>query len=110
MHVLPDYLAVLVVERGLAANTVSSYRHDLESFGSWLDASGLDVAGCERAHLRRYVSALRGRGLGARSAARALATLRGLFRYLLEHGEISQDPDARARDAQAHAGTAALPE
>jgi len=92
LRVLPDYLAVLVVERGLAVNTVSSYRHDLESFGRWLDATGLEVTGCERAHLRRYVSALRGRGVGARSAARALATLRGLFRHLLERAVITQDP------------------
>jgi integrase/recombinase XerD len=57
-----------------------------------LDSTSLEVNGCERAHLRRYVSELRGRGVGARSAARALATLRGLFRHLLERGVITQDP------------------
>ena len=47
---------------------------------------------CERAHLRRYITELRGRGLSARSTARALAALRGLFRYLLERGVTREDP------------------
>ena len=91
-RLLPDYLAVLVVERGLAANSVASYRRDLEAFGRWLAAGGVDARECERAQLRRYLSALRGRGLSARSAARALAALRGLFRYMVEVGTMKSDP------------------
>jgi len=89
---LPDYLAVLLVERGLAANSVVAYRRDLEAFGRWLATRGLDAAACERAHLRRYLTDLRGRGLAARSAARALAALRGLYRYMVERGVARQDP------------------
>lgn len=92
LRLLPDYLAVLLVERGLAANSVAAYRRDLEAFGRWLAARGLDAGACERAHLRRYLTDLRGRGLAARSAARALAALRGLYRYMVERGAISQDP------------------
>ncbi|HLE60360.1 MAG TPA: site-specific integrase, partial [Thermoanaerobaculaceae bacterium] len=50
-RLLPDYLAVLVVERGLATHTVASYRRDLESFGRWLAARRIDAQECERAHL-----------------------------------------------------------
>ncbi len=89
---LPDYLAVLLVERGLAANSVAAYRRDLEEFGRWLARRGLDAAACERADLRRYLTDLRGRGIAARSAARALAALRGLYRYLVERGATSLDP------------------
>jgi len=92
LRLLPDYLAVLLVERGLAANSVAAYRRDLEAFGRWLAARDLDVGACERAHLRRYLTDLRGRGLAARSAARALAAVRGLYRYMVERGAISQDP------------------
>ncbi len=90
-RLLPDYLAVLTVERGLARHTVDAYRRDLESFGRWLATRGLSPERCERADLRRYITAMRGRGLSARSAARALAALRGLFRYLLERGLTSSD-------------------
>ncbi|MBZ5587854.1 MAG: site-specific tyrosine recombinase XerD [Acidobacteriia bacterium] len=89
---LPDYLAVLLVERGLATNSVAAYRRDLEGFGVWLAQRELDASACERAHLRRYLTDLRGRGLAARSAARALASLRGLYRYLVERGATKQDP------------------
>ena len=91
-RLLPDYLAALLVERGLSANTVAAYRADLEAFGAWLAQRDLEPAACERADLRRYLSALRSRGLAARSSARALAALRGLYRYLLERGECAADP------------------
>jgi integrase/recombinase XerD len=92
IHLLPDYLAVLAVERGLAANSVAAYRRDLESFGRWLFERDLAAERCERADLRRYLTDLRGRGTSARSAARALAALRGFFRHQLERGHAAQDP------------------
>ena len=92
LRLLPDYLAVLLVERGLAPNSVAAYRRDLEAFGRWLAAHGLEAEGCERAHLRRYLTDMRARGLAARSAARALAALRGLYRYMVERGTAPQDP------------------
>ncbi len=89
---LPEYLAALVVERGLAANTVASYGYDLRRFGEWLQRHDLNVLGCDRADVRRYLSELRGEGLSARSAARALAALRSLFRFLLAAEARSTDP------------------
>jgi integrase/recombinase XerD len=92
-RLLPDYLASLLVERGLSANSVAAYRADLEAFGTWLAQRELDATACERGDLRRYLSSLRSRGLSARSTARALAALRGFYRYLVERGE-SNDPTA----------------
>lgn len=89
---LPEFLASLVVERGLAANTVAAYRADLRRFGQWLAERRVDVLHCDRAELRRYLSELRGKGLSARSAARALAALRGFFRFMVESGAMASDP------------------
>ncbi len=91
-RLLPDYLAALTVERGLSGHTLAAYRSDLRQFGAWLAREDLRTARCERSDLRRYLSGLRGMGLSARSAARALAALRGFFRYLLERGETTVDP------------------
>jgi integrase/recombinase XerD len=91
-RLLPDYLAVLLVERGLAVNSLAAYRRDLERFGEWLAARKLPADACERADLRRYITELRSQGLSARSTARALASLRGLYRHLLERAETKQDP------------------
>ena len=89
---LPEYLAALVVERGLAANTVASYRCDLRRFGQWLQRHELDLLTCERADVRRYLSELRSRALAARSAARALAALRSFFRFLVACEARASDP------------------
>lgn len=89
---LPDYLAVLLIERGLAPNSVAAYRSDLVRFGRWLADEDCALEACDRARVRRYVTAVRGRGLSARSAARALASLRSFFRYLVERGAMSADP------------------
>jgi integrase/recombinase XerD len=91
-RLLPDYLAVLLVERGLATHSIAAYRRDLAAFGRWLAARDVAAPQCERADLRRYISELRGRGLSARSAGRALAALRGFYRYLLERGITGDDP------------------
>jgi len=42
--------------------------------------------------LSEYLAQLRRRGLGARSAARHLSAVRGLYRFLLAAGEIRRDP------------------
>jgi integrase/recombinase XerD len=89
---LPDYLAVLLIERGLAPNSVAAYRSDLVRFGRWLADEDCALEACDRARVRRYVTAVRGRGLSAHSAARALASLRSFFRYLVERGAMSADP------------------
>ena len=42
--------------------------------------------------LTGYLAALRRRGLGARSTARHLSAVRGLYRFLLGSGGIRRDP------------------
>ena len=67
------------MERGLARASVEAYRSDLEAFGRHLAARGLEAAKLTRADLGRYLSELRARGLGARSASRALSAVRGFY-------------------------------
>jgi integrase/recombinase XerD len=95
--VVTGYLDHLTVERGLSANTVSAYRRDLRRYTEFLDAAGgrglgevaeSDVAG--------FLAALRqGDGdhppLSATSAARAVVAVRGLHRFALLDGLVSDD-------------------
>ncbi len=89
---LSQYLAELTVGRALSPLTVAAYRSDLLRFGQWLQDRGVELSTCERADVRLYLSQLRGTGLSARSTARALSSLRGFFRYLMEQGAIQHDP------------------
>lgn len=97
------YLDHLTVERGLAANTIASYRRDLRRYSEYLAAAGVrglreisesDVAG--------FLAALR-RGddehppLSATSAARAVVAVRGLHRFCLLDGLVPDDVAAEVR-------------
>ena len=89
---LPIYLDYVAVEKGLAKNSLASYRHDLHRFGHWLQDQQLDLARVERSHLTRYFQALRTTGISARSVARALAGIRGFFRFLVAERHLQRDP------------------
>lgn len=84
-----SYLDFCRIEKGLAANSISAYRADLERFVAFsLKNNDLDDAQAVRA----YLDSLYKQGLHARSVARHLTTLRGLFHFLLREGLIQVDP------------------
>jgi integrase/recombinase XerD len=89
---LPIFLDYLSVERGLAKNSLASYAIDLRHFGHFLADAGLDLESVERIHIVKYFQALRAAGISARSVARALAAIRGLFRFLVAERHLKKDP------------------
>jgi integrase/recombinase XerD len=88
------YLDYARVEKGLASNSLSSYRRDLAEFIESLRGSGQELAAVTREDIRRFLAKLYRRGLNARSVARHLVSLRNLFRFLVKEGKISNDPTA----------------
>jgi integrase/recombinase XerD len=89
---LPIYLDFLAVEKGLAKNSLSSYATDLRRFGHWLSDQSIDLERVERIHLVKYFQSLRTAGISARSVARALAAIRGMFRFLVAERHLKADP------------------
>jgi integrase/recombinase XerD len=91
------YLDHLAVERGLAANTLSSYRRDLRRYLAHL--AGRDVDAPEavgEADVSAFLVALREGDeehppLAANSAARAVVAVRGFHRFLLREGLVTVD-------------------
>ena len=91
------YLDHLAVERGLAANTLSSYRRDLRRYLAHL--AGRDVDDPEavgEADVSAFLVALREGDeehppLAANSAARAVVAVRGFHRFLLREGLVTVD-------------------
>jgi integrase/recombinase XerD len=83
-----SFLDFCRVEKGLAANTLESYRIDLQRLTGELpiekQASSADLAG--------YVESLYRAGLSARSIARHITTLRNFYSFLAREGEIERDP------------------
>lgn len=89
---LPMYLDYLAVEKGLARNSLSSYATDLRRFGSYLADKEIDIEAVERLNIVRYFQSLRHAGISARSVARALAAIRGMFRFLVGERHLKNDP------------------
>ncbi len=85
-----SYLYMCRVERGLAANTLTSYRQDLGQFGSFLKTAPLGSVTLDT--LRGYTDRLRRCGLSNRSIARHITTLRGFFGFLVDEGELETNP------------------
>jgi integrase/recombinase XerD len=89
---LPVFLDYITVEKGLAKNSLSAYRIDLRHFGHWLADQGIELDRVERIQIVKYVQALRAAGISARSVARALAAIRGMFRFLVAERHLRIDP------------------
>ncbi len=90
---IDQYLNYLLVEKGLAPATLESYAADLQAFQAYLEDQGMkSLAQTDTALLLKYVISLRNAGLGARSRARHLVSLRGFYAYLHEGGLMDSDP------------------
>lgn len=81
----------LVVEKGLAENTVSAYMADLQRFCAHMAGSGNGVQ-LHREAITGYLAARRQEGIAARSTARELAAIKAFCRFLSERGELGADP------------------
>jgi integrase/recombinase XerD len=97
------YLDHLAVERGLAHNTVSSYRRDLRRYVGYLTGQQVhEAAQVQEAHVTEFLMRLREGDadhppLGAGSAARAVVAVRGFHRFCLREGLANVDPAAGVR-------------
>jgi integrase/recombinase XerD len=77
------------VEKGLAANSISSYRTDLKRL---LAALPVPEADATEVHLGGYVQSLYSAGMSSRTIARHVATLRNFYGFLMREGTVSRDP------------------
>lgn len=96
-RVVEDYLAHLGVERGLAANTLSSYRRDLRRYLQHLQDVGRETAAdITEADVVSFAAHLREGDenrppLSTASIARTIVAVRGLHRFMLREGLVTVD-------------------
>ena len=87
------YLDYLLIEKGLADNTLSAYRTDLGSYREYLSGEGISDPGEVRsAHIYSYITHLRNEGLTAKSARRKVVVVRGFHKYLVSSGHLKKNP------------------
>ncbi|MBQ0982001.1 MULTISPECIES: site-specific tyrosine recombinase XerD [Micromonospora] len=97
------YLDHLTVERGLSANTLTSYRRDLDRYLDTLVGAGVtDLASVGAGLVEAHLARLRAGDdahppLAVSSAARAASAVRGLHRFALREGLAGVDPSRDVR-------------
>lgn len=95
-HSVEGYLEHLAYERGMSVNTVEAYRRDLRAFVHHLELRGVSVEACSPQDVDAYFSGAGGNGATS-SAARRMAAVRGLYRFLMAEGVVSADPSRLLR-------------
>lgn len=90
---IDSFLSMVTVEKGLAKNTLDAYGRDLAGLADFLLGQRVTQwREVDANHIRAYVSHLRGRGLGAKSVARHVVTLRRLLRFLQQENVLDESP------------------
>jgi integrase/recombinase XerD len=98
-----DYLSHLSVERGLADNTLNSYRRDLRRYTAHLHGRGIDSPkAVAETDVLAFLGALRTGdtehpALGAASAARAVVAVRGFHKFCLREHLVPSDVSAAVK-------------
>jgi integrase/recombinase XerD len=89
---LSEYLDHLRVERGLAENSIVAYGYDLARLAAYARERRRHVLDLRQRDLTDFIARLREDGLSARSAARAVHAVRGLYRFAVRESRIGADP------------------
>lgn len=90
---LDFYLQHLRVERALSQNTVMAYGRDLGKLIAFAEAEGLqEVEQLDLGAVASFIREISKTGLGPRSTARHLSSVRGLCKFLMREGVLRADP------------------
>ncbi len=95
------YLRHLQAVRRLSANTLESYGRDLASLEAFARARGHEPSALDRAALEAWVRGLMGEGRAPSSVARAIAGVRGFYKFLVMDGRLAADPASDLRAPRA---------
>jgi integrase/recombinase XerD len=90
-QLLDEFMNQLKVERGLAANTIVAYNHDLVGFLDFLKHRGVSAIQISQEDLVSFIAEKRNL-LSPRSLARCLVSIRMFCRFLVSEGKIDSNP------------------
>ena len=103
VRAIRTYLDHLSVERGLAANTLTSYRRDLRRYQAYLDELGIEsLDAVPEETVTSFLVRLREGdtdhpALSSTSAARTVVAVRGFHKFAVRDGLATSDPAASVK-------------
>ena len=98
---IDEFLSYIQFEKGLAANTVQSYRRDLTLLAKYCDEFGVDGSAVTESDLTDLLERLRAgefpasKPFAPSSVARILVSLRSFYRFALREKGLETDPTAK---------------
>ena len=82
----------LKLERSMSPNTVSGYASDVRKYFDGLRGDGIAPADAGPDDIARFLEALVQAGVTKRSQARAISSVKALYRFLDAEGRLSENP------------------
>ncbi|QFT89499.1 Tyrosine recombinase XerD [Bacillus sp. THAF10] len=91
---LKDFIHFLIVEKGLANNTVVSYERDLKSYLQYMEKVECvgDLNKVSRSTILQFLKFLHDKGKSSKTIARHIASIRSFHQFLLREKVTEQDP------------------
>jgi len=88
-----QYLNYLLIEKGLSDKTLESYGSDMAMYLSFLEENKINnISDADTPVILKHLISMRNAGLGARSRARHLVTIRGFYRFMVQEKILKHDP------------------
>ncbi len=91
-ELLKIYCDYLAVEKGLSANSLSSYALDIRKLFDFLDRDRKSLLRLKETDLVEFIHLQAQSGLSPRSLARLVSSLKSFFRFLLLENHIKKNP------------------
>jgi integrase/recombinase XerD len=98
---IDSYLTHIRAVRRLSPNTVEAYSRDLAALADFAERKNRAIEALERRDLEAFVRSLMTGGRSPRSVGRAVATIRGFYRFLAASALVPADPSADLRAPRA---------
>ena len=98
---IDTYLRHLQAVRRLSANSLESYARDLRSLDAFARSKGKDARSLDRRQLEAWTRGLMSEGRAPSSVARAIAGIRGFYKFLVMDGRAPADPSSELRAPRA---------
>jgi integrase/recombinase XerD len=98
---ISEFVSYIRAEKGLAPNTIESYRRDLRAWAEFCSVGNVDPKMAQASDVTDFLTSLRTGAPPARkrfapsSVARIMVSLRSFYRFLLREGYLTIDPTAK---------------
>lgn len=99
---LKDFIHYLLVEKGLAKNTIISYERDLKSYLKYLKSEEklASLENVQRMQIVQFLGFLKKQGKSSKTLARHIASIRAFHQFLLREKAVGHDPSVHIETPQ----------